>query len=574
MFPLRKTLGGTICPNGCTSTCNCRQNLHCQVQPSCNIVCQPSTSACKPSCKPDCTSCIITTGDLYRGFIGNYPADIPAPPPSLGNVYGLALCSSTLYKWNVTAYCPVIPQPSKPIYFYDLNTYNIYVVYEDCDGCTKIKLLTCDCASMFIDSINNDILTCEGNRWTVKLHIKTATGPTGPQGLRGFQGSNGPQGPSGDGAGVTGPQGPSGIDGLQGFQGYQGLQGLTGSPGLEGFQGYQGLQGLQGFQGYQGIQGLQGPTGTSIGSNIAASYYSLNTQQINNTTQGTGTVFYYEQAPFYQQGISLTGPNPTGPTRIIVSKSGVYEASYSVQLTKTQGGSTVYTYIWLRVNGIDVPNSNGRIANNSNNSDSLPIVPYIISLNAGDYIEFVAQSSDEHTEIAAYITDILGPNIPSIIVGIKEIATDIGKDGPQGPTGPIAIYPGTNFSDQVMFSFWTPTSETFKVPTGTITLNLQSFTTIENVNISYMAVGYDIIGTPSNGSIYISDFNSPSIPLTGTNIPLLTSSGEGKLSSNTFLTPISYTGTSPLRRIVFNGTNITDSDTFLLREITLGFRSA
>jgi hypothetical protein len=94
---------------------------------------------------------------------------------------------------------------------------------------------------------------------------------------------------------------------------------------------------------------------------------------------------------------------------------------YSVQLVRTQGGSNDYVYIWLKKNGLDVPDTNGRINLNSNNGDQLPIVPYIISLNAGDYVEFAIQGTDEHFQLKYVSPSPIGPDIPSIIIGIKEI---------------------------------------------------------------------------------------------------------------------------------------------------------
>jgi hypothetical protein len=105
-----------------------------------------------------------------------------------------------------------------------------------------------------------------------------------------------------------------------------------------------------------------------------------------------------------------------------VGATGVYEAWYSIQLNRAQGGNNAYAYVWIRVNGSDVPDTNGRVSINSNNSDSLPIVPYILSLNNGDYVEFVSQVvGDDTVRALAVTTGIVGPNIPSIIVGIKQI---------------------------------------------------------------------------------------------------------------------------------------------------------
>jgi hypothetical protein len=213
-------------------------------------------------------------------------------------------------------------------------------------------------------------------------------GPTGP---------TGPGGGGGSGTGSTGPTGPAGPAGANGPTGPSGPTGPT------------------------------GPTGpVPVGTNVYASYYSTVDQPI---TSGSPMTLACD-ASFLQRGVSQSGGVMT------VNTTGVYEVWYSVQLVNTSGGTTKYCYIWLRVNGSDVADSNGRIEFNSNNGDQLPIVPYIISLNAGDTVEFRAQASD--TGIVANYTSpsSLGPDIPSVILGIKQVATDIGTTGPTGVAGP------------------------------------------------------------------------------------------------------------------------------------------
>lgn len=111
-------------------------------------------------------------------------------------------------------------------------------------------------------------------------------------------------------------------------------------------------------------------------------------------------------------------------TKMKVPSTGLYEAWYSIQIHRTSGGSPVFVYIWLRINGTDIPLSNGRVEINSNNGDMLPIVPYILNLSAGDEVEFVCQASDANVQILYVPTGtagLLGPAIPSVIVGIKRI---------------------------------------------------------------------------------------------------------------------------------------------------------
>jgi hypothetical protein len=217
-----------------------------------------------------------------------------------------------------------------------------------------------------------------------------ADGPTGPQGIPGIAANTGATGPT---AGVgTGPTGQLGPTGRTGPTGPTGQLGPTGS---------------------LGPTGLLGPTGYT---SVVASYYSLQTQSIPVYPGATGAAFTYDNTAVTKGGMSLVSSS-----RITVPVSGVYEVYYSIQLSRSQGGNNAFAYIWIRRNGSDVTDTNGRVSINSNNSDSLPIVPYILELNAGDYIEFVANATESNISALAVTSGIPGPSIPSIIVGIKKI---------------------------------------------------------------------------------------------------------------------------------------------------------
>ena len=206
---------------------------------------------------------------------------------------------------------------------------------------------------------------------------------------------------------IVGPTGPTGCTGAQGIPGTAVGTGATGPTGSTGPIG-------TGPTGPTGRTGSTGPTGpNTLGTTAIASYYSMITQSISDLTP---TTFTYNST-IYQRNVSLAGTSS-----ITVAVTGIYEAWYSVQLSRTAGGNPVYTYIWIRINGVDVPDSNGRVSINSNNADSLPIVPYILSLNSGDRVEFVSQAVGDNTiQALSQSSGIVGPNIPSIIVGIKQI---------------------------------------------------------------------------------------------------------------------------------------------------------
>ncbi len=205
--------------------------------------------------------------------------------------------------------------------------------------------------------------------------------------------------------GPIGPTGPTGTFGPTGAPGTASLTGATGSLGPTG------PTGPTGNTGPTGPTGATGPN--TLGASLVGSFYSTETQNIS-VPPAIPTLFTYNNAPV-TRGISIVSSS-----RITVTKTAIYEAYYSIQLHRTSGGSGVFIYVWLRKNGLDIPDTNGRTEANSNNGDTLPIVPYIISLNAGDYIEFVAQADGTNVQILADSPPI-GPFIPSIIVGIKEI---------------------------------------------------------------------------------------------------------------------------------------------------------
>jgi len=266
-----------------------------------------------------------------------------------------------------------------------------------------------------------------------------APGPVGPTGYNGTTGFTGPQGIPGTAVntGATGAPGATGDIGATGYTGSAGDTGYTGDIGATGYTGYTGETGPTGQQGDTGPTGSTGytgeigPTGASAeGVNIAASYYSITTQNISNTTP---TIFSYDTTGLQTAEVSLVSS-----TQITVARAGIYEFWYSMQLHSIVS-QDVFTYIWIRVNGSDLPDTNGRIETKSNTSDSLPIVPYILNLNAGDYIEVVAQTnaaaSGDIKALAVPEISSPGPVVPSIIVGIKKIAADIGSTGFTGATG-------------------------------------------------------------------------------------------------------------------------------------------
>jgi hypothetical protein len=201
------------------------------------------------------------------------------------------------------------------------------------------------------------------------------SGPIGPTGPTGHNGPTGPTGAAG-GAGAQGPTGATGATGPTGPTGSTGATGPTGPTGPTGTTGPQGPTGPSG-------SGPTGPTGP-----IAPSAYGRFEDTTNQTAASTTSSYAISMNTTYlSSGISLVSS-----TKITFAAAGVYEITYTLQFQNTD--TQIHDAdVWVRINGADlaasnciysIPNIHGGI-----NGYLLAHSDYILSLNAGDYIEFI-----------------------------------------------------------------------------------------------------------------------------------------------------------------------------------------
>ena len=271
---------------------------------------------------------------------------------------------------------------------------------------------------------------------------KGAQGPAGSQGAVGAEGPTGPQGPVGppDGSTVLSGQGQPAADigktgdfyvdlqtwsmwgpksgdtwslgtALIGPPGAQGPRGGSGPPGPVGATGSAGPQGPAGSQGPQGIPGPQGVPG---GFGAYGSFADLGTQ--TNTSPGSAL-------PIYLRETNLSsGVRIVDDTQITVDDSGIYNIAFSAQITKTDSGTDT-VYLWLRVNGSDVPDSNTGVVLVGGGAKQVAAWNFFVSLEAGQNATLMWASLDANARIL-YEDDTAtpyGPGIPSMIVTVNQV---------------------------------------------------------------------------------------------------------------------------------------------------------
>ena len=107
-------------------------------------------------------------------------------------------------------------------------------------------------------------------------------------------------------------------------------------------------------------------------------------------------------------------------SHIVVANSGVYNIQFSLQIDKTQG-SQAHVYIWLKKNGVDVPNSASEVSVQGTLSETIAAWNFVVASNANDYYELMWSATDIHMRLKAVSANGVVPEIPSVIVSVVSV---------------------------------------------------------------------------------------------------------------------------------------------------------
>ena len=118
----------------------------------------------------------------------------------------------------------------------------------------------------------------------------------------------------------------------------------------------------------------------------------------------------------------------TPTSRIVASQAGLYNFQFSAQLTSSSS-SAKKIWIWPRINGVDVPNSNSEVSVSANGQAAVVAWNWVLSINVNDYFEIVYAVDDITLTIVAAPaqTGAVGtasfarPSVPSIILTVTQV---------------------------------------------------------------------------------------------------------------------------------------------------------
>jgi len=128
-------------------------------------------------------------------------------------------------------------------------------------------------------------------------------------------------------------------------------------------------------------------------------------------------------------GIDLINPSTTTPatSAIKFSYAGTYNIQISAQLYTTIGGNGFLNAdMWMRQNGVDVPNSAGSISVGSKNPYTVASWNYIIDISAGDTLQWIwhvnTSTSTSLLATAAQAGPPAQPETPSFTVSATHVS--------------------------------------------------------------------------------------------------------------------------------------------------------
>jgi hypothetical protein len=148
----------------------------------------------------------------------------------------------------------------------------------------------------------------------------------------------------------------------------------------------------------------------SFNSNVTQTASQINTPKAMN----------FENTDSFSSGASIVSNS-----RITVAEAGVYNLQFSAQLDRVVGTGTDFINIWIRIQSIDVPNTNTvvTISGNANQSKLVASWNFYVNLLAGQYVELMYSVTDLQINLiyAPASLTVPHPATPSIIATIEKV---------------------------------------------------------------------------------------------------------------------------------------------------------
>lgn len=146
-------------------------------------------------------------------------------------------------------------------------------------------------------------------------------------------------------------------------------------------------------------------------------YYGTFSDTTTQTSLGNEQKAMRFNTTILSQGISIENNS-----RIKVNHTGIYNLQFSAQIKKTSGGQAQQIYIWFKINGVNVPDSNTALTLANNGDLVVAAWNFMAQLNANQYMEIFWYATASTLELHYDSSPVVGlPAIPSIIATMNRV---------------------------------------------------------------------------------------------------------------------------------------------------------
>ena len=161
---------------------------------------------------------------------------------------------------------------------------------------------------------------------------------------------------------------------------------------------------------------------TSVANNVNApkpfaSFYDTTTQ--TNPVANTTNLMSLNST--YDSGNGAYFSIQKDTNKIFIGEDGAYNIQFSAQLDKTGGGNT-NIFIWIRINGVDVPYSASKMVIAGPNDEKIAAWNWLLLFKSGDYFELAWSSPSTDAVLLAAAASSPVPEIPSVIVTVTWVS--------------------------------------------------------------------------------------------------------------------------------------------------------
>ena len=108
-------------------------------------------------------------------------------------------------------------------------------------------------------------------------------------------------------------------------------------------------------------------------------------------------------------------------SRVYVAEEAVYNIQFSAQLDKSSANADAI-YIWLMVNGVNVPNSTTKVVISGSDAETVAAWNFVVPLAENDYFEIAWSSPDITIFLAEEPRTATIPEIPSVILTVTWVS--------------------------------------------------------------------------------------------------------------------------------------------------------